>query len=95
MIDKSGSMSGDRLALVKETVSFVIDNLQATDRLSLVTFDDKVSLHFPMAAMTSEGKERAQASNRAIVVGGSTNLCGGLVYDQIPFSCVCVCVWLT
>ncbi|KAK8450720.1 hypothetical protein SEVIR_6G079900v4 [Setaria viridis] len=39
VLDVSTSMSGEKLALVKRAMGFVIDNLGAGDRLSVVAFD--------------------------------------------------------
>lgn len=35
-IDISGSMSGDKIKMVRETLLFIIDELKDIDRLSLV-----------------------------------------------------------
>ncbi|KAL6839330.1 hypothetical protein ACP4OV_030827 [Aristida adscensionis] len=40
VLDVSGSMRGQKLALLKEAVGFVIDNLGHGDRLSVVSFSD-------------------------------------------------------
>ena len=39
-IDKSGSMRGNKIKLVKETLIFIVDELKEIDRLSLVTFSN-------------------------------------------------------
>lgn len=38
-IDVSGSMSGDKIAMVKDTLLFVVDELKEFDRMSLLEFD--------------------------------------------------------
>src|SRR5688572_13002297 len=47
VVDRSGSMSGEKLALVKETLAVIATKLTAADRLSLVTFADEaeIALH--------------------------------------------------
>ena len=40
-IDRSGSMK-DHLALLKETLTFMVQQLRAEDKLSLITFDHEV-----------------------------------------------------
>ena len=42
-IDRSGSMK-DHLPLLKETLTFMVQQLRAEDKLSLVTFDHEVSI---------------------------------------------------
>ena len=38
-IDISGSMQGQKIKLVRETLVFLVDELKDVDRLSLVTFN--------------------------------------------------------
>jgi len=38
VIDRSGSMGGDKIALVKETLGFVVKQLKATDRICSSSF---------------------------------------------------------
>jgi len=78
-IDRSGSMSGDKLQLAKETLSFTVKQLQSKDRFGLVVYDDNVSTVLDPVIMDSMGKERAKIAIGAVEAGGSTDLCGGLV----------------
>jgi hypothetical protein len=43
VLDRSGSMKGKKLELVKDAASFVASRLNRQDRLGLVLYDDKVS----------------------------------------------------
>ena len=79
VIDRSGSMAGRKLDLVKKTLLFVIDQLKSCDRLSLVLYDTEVSLEFPLMPMTKENKEFTKFKVEKIRQRGSTNLCGGLL----------------
>ena len=38
VIDTSGSMSGEKINLVKKTLKYVIDLLEENDRFSLISF---------------------------------------------------------
>eukprot|EP00118_Oscarella_pearsei_P016618 m.160650 g.160650 ORF g.160650 m.160650 type:complete len:497 (+) comp38777_c0_seq7:74-1564(+) len=78
VIDKSGSMSGEKIKLVKETLHFVVDQLKETDRLGLVTYDTNVYNDFPLTVMDRSGRKKAHAAIGKIHDGSSTNLCGGL-----------------
>jgi Ca-activated chloride channel homolog len=47
VLDRSGSMSGDKLRNMKDAVKLVLDQMQPRDYVSLVIFDDKVDLVSP------------------------------------------------
>jgi secreted protein with Ig-like and vWFA domain len=72
VIDRSGSMSGDRITMAKSTVEFVVANLRHDDRLGIVTYDGCVSNHFPLRVMDETGKDAAISAIRSIRVGGSS-----------------------
>jgi Ca-activated chloride channel family protein len=44
VIDRSGSMSGEKLENVKRAVEFVIQNLNPADYLSIVQYDNNVQV---------------------------------------------------
>jgi Ca-activated chloride channel family protein len=44
VLDRSGSMDGEKMVRAREAASFCIDQLQSTDRISLVVFDDVVEV---------------------------------------------------
>jgi Ca-activated chloride channel family protein len=77
VVDTSGSMSEDgRLIKVKTGLDTMIDNLQDTDRLAIVSFDDVARLE------TGFGTTLDRTALHAIVAqlqpGGSTNIFDGL-----------------
>lgn len=78
VIDRSGSMDGNKLKLVKETLNFVITQLKSSDRFGMVTFESNVNTDLELTKMNGEGKELARTKIRNICIGGSTNLSGGL-----------------
>ncbi|KAL6198572.1 hypothetical protein ACLB2K_028361 [Fragaria x ananassa] len=59
VLDVSGSMTGRKLDLVKRAVKFVLQNLGASDRLSIVTFSTTARRLFPLKRMSVEGRESA------------------------------------
>ena len=79
VIDRSGSMEGKKLDLVKKSLIFIIDQLKHSDRFCLVLFDDQVDLQFPLTRMTSENKKMVKSKVSKITPRGTTNLCGGLL----------------
>ena len=79
VIDKSGSMSGEKMELTKETAELVAKELGASDRLSIVTYDTGVYCPMPLAAMDKKGKAMAAETIGEIRPGSATNLSGGLL----------------
>jgi Mg-chelatase subunit ChlD len=78
VIDKSGSMAGGKLELVKKSLSFVISQLNPCDKLGVVSFGSNVSEDFPMTYMTAAAKASARSAVERIRTDGCTNLSGGL-----------------
>lgn len=42
VLDRSGSMAGNKLALVKRTSDFMMQQLSAKDKLGIIQYDDQV-----------------------------------------------------
>lgn len=75
VLDRSGSMEGDKLAYVKKATQFLIKHLGADDRFSLVSYDDVVKVEWePSPVQTKDAIDRVV---EGIYTGGSTNLSGG------------------
>ena len=81
VLDRSGSMQGKKMALMKETLSLLVtrSGLQAQDKLGIVLFDDQVQIGLPLTSMDQAGRRAAKAAIDAVCVGGRTNLSGGLI----------------
>ena len=77
VVDRSGSMRGDKLAYVKKAVSFVIDNLKEKDNLSIVQYDDRVDVVSPSAPVRNKGALHQKV--KQIYDRGATNLSGGML----------------
>lgn len=75
VIDRSGSMSGEKIEITKLAVAQFIRSLSPDDQVSLVTYDEKVVLVCGLET-PSEGLALRVES---IQPGGSTNLYGGWV----------------
>ncbi|HHV65590.1 MAG TPA: VWA domain-containing protein [Peptococcaceae bacterium] len=76
VLDRSGSMSGDKLSFTKKAVVFALNHLDSEDTVSIVTFDDEVNtLVSPQKAVH---KDQMALMVKSIRPGGSTNLSGGL-----------------
>jgi len=74
VLDRSGSMAGRKLEVVRECAAFLVRRLAPTDELALVTYDDEVELVAPLAPV-----DRSALFPRIarITPGNTTNLSGG------------------
>ncbi len=54
VIDHSGSMSGEKIKLVKESFKYLLNFLGEQDRLAIVIFDDQASRLVPLIKMTEK-----------------------------------------
>lgn len=77
-LDRSGSIAGqNKLELVKQAVSAAVTQLQDTDRVALVVFDDHVeTLHY-LTPLDADHRRHLQRATAAIRSGAATNLSGG------------------
>jgi hypothetical protein len=78
VVDKSGSMSGEKIGLVRETLHFVVDQLKDADRLGIVSYDTNVYDDLLLTKMDQKGKLHAHDVIDKLKDGSSTNLSGGL-----------------
>lgn len=74
VLDRSGSMSGEKLGVAKAAVEEAIARLQPNDRFSVVVYDDKVDVVIESTAASAEAKRGAVDRLREIEARGSTNL---------------------
>ena len=77
-MDISGSMAGAKLALAKESLTFMVKELTDNDEFGLVTFDSTIETVISMAKMSSAAKSHAETVITAVRERGCTNLSGGL-----------------
>ncbi|KAG2554874.1 E3 ubiquitin-protein ligase WAV3-like [Panicum virgatum] len=78
VLDVSGSMHRDKLALVKQAMGFVIDSLGPDDRLSVVSFSSGARRVTRLLRMSAIGKGVAAEAVESLTAGGSTNIAEGL-----------------
>ncbi|KAG2543591.1 hypothetical protein PVAP13_9NG761000 [Panicum virgatum] len=78
VLDVSGSMRRDKLALVKQAMGFVIDNLGPDDRLSVVSFSSGAHRVTRLLRMSDIGKGVASEAVESLTAGGTTNIAEGL-----------------
>ena len=77
VLDRSGSMSGEKLAYVKEAALHILDMLRTDDQVAVVVFDDEVNLLSPSVPVTDHSRLEIKRLLSAVRSGGSTNLSGG------------------
>lgn len=75
VLDRSGSMQGDKLAYAKQAAIYAVQNLLPEDRVAVVMYDDKVEVLVPNSPASHRQAiiERIQS----IQAGGSTALHAG------------------
>jgi len=77
VLDRSGSMSGEKLEYVRQAAAHVLDLLQEQDSASVVAYDDEIQLVAPASRMTNPNRVDLKSRVSRIRPGGSTNLFGG------------------
>lgn len=78
VVDKSGSMSGDPIEAVKQSLHAVASQLLPGDQLSIVLYGADVHTH--LAATAATDRATIGRAIDAIAISGSTNLEAGLVH---------------
>ncbi|HSP78732.1 MAG TPA: VWA domain-containing protein, partial [Myxococcaceae bacterium] len=77
VIDRSGSMAGQKLADAKRAARMLVDRLEPEDQLALVHYGTDVDV-LPSQPVTEAAREEMRAFIDAIEDDGGTNLSGGL-----------------
>jgi Ca-activated chloride channel homolog len=77
VIDRSGSMSGEKLSLARQAVVTAVERLLPTDRFAVVAYDDRIDVVVESAPASREAKSLAIDRLRSIDARGSTNLGDG------------------
>jgi Ca-activated chloride channel family protein len=78
-IDRSGSMSGQKIEQAKSAAKFVIEHLREGDLFNLVTYDDQIQTWQPeLQKFNDDNRKAALGFVEGIYAGGSTNISGAL-----------------
>ncbi|HYK94542.1 MAG TPA: VWA domain-containing protein [Candidatus Dormibacteraeota bacterium] len=77
VLDRSGSMSGQKIELAKRAIETAVDRLLPTDRFAVVCYDDRVDVIVEGTNASREAKTNAIERLRGIDARGSTDLGGG------------------
>jgi Ca-activated chloride channel family protein len=82
VIDRSGSMAGDRLDYAKSAAIGIVERLGSSDRVALVQYDDNAQVVVSSIPTDAAGKDRLRGAIRELTVGGSTNLHEGMTLGR-------------
>ena len=77
VLDRSGSMAGQKIALAKQAVVQSVSRLQTDDRFAVVVYDDQIDVVIRSTLATPEAKRDAIAFIDRIDARNSTNLAEG------------------
>ncbi len=77
VLDRSGSMGGQKIALAKYAVERALQGLGSRDRFSVVTYDDQVESVASSRTATAKAKQDALLRLQTVDARGSTDLHGG------------------
>ena len=77
VLDRSGSMHGEKIRLAREAVLTAIRSLRDEDRFSVVVYDDQVDLVAPGTPATASARREAESVLRQVEARGMTDLAGG------------------
>jgi len=79
VIDKSGSMRGEKLRLVKQTMLYMLQHLSSRDALGIIEYDTNVNVAAPMTYCDANGRAKLERALQRLQAGTQTNLSGGLL----------------
>lgn len=77
VVDRSGSMQGDKIAYAKKAAQFVCQNLNADDCVSVVQYDDVVDV--VSASQPAQDQPGLLKKIETIAARNTTNLSGGMM----------------
>jgi Ca-activated chloride channel family protein len=78
VLDRSGSMAGEKLENARRAAHELVDRLNDKDRLAFITFGSNVTPLFPSSFCTSDAKAQMHQAIDKIYDMGGTNISGGL-----------------
>ncbi len=78
VIDRSGSMAGEKLDHARSAIEGVVAGMSGADRCALVSYSDNVRVDAPLTPADAAGRELITSAVSTIRAGGATNLGAGL-----------------
>lgn len=78
ILDRSGSMAGEKLWCMKEAVKHIVDRLKPSDRLSVIVFDDIDPAEIVISSTLVKNQEELKRRVDTIEERGGTHLSTGM-----------------
>jgi uncharacterized repeat protein (TIGR01451 family) len=79
VLDRSGSMGGERIDFAKRAANLFVDFLRDGDSVAVVSFSDAATVNFALTPISGSGtKASARAAINSLTASGNTNIGGGL-----------------
>lgn len=80
VVDKSGSMSGEKIEQAREAAKFVLNNLREGDLFNIISYDSQVQAFRPeLEGFHAESRTAGLAYVDSLFAGGGTNIHGALL----------------
>ncbi len=79
VLDRSGSMNGDKILAVKQAALDLLKEMRPSDHLTLISYSDAVQVHTERLAMDGAGVDAARQQILPIQPDGGTALGPGLI----------------
>lgn len=79
LVDVSGSMEGDKLDTLVESLRFIVDQLTEHDRISLISFNHMSNILANMQPLTSANKKKLNKIILSLSAGGGTSIRNAIV----------------
>ncbi len=76
VLDRSGSMDGEKMENMKEAVGYVVDHMSDRDTISVTIFDDQVETL--VASQPAKNRDEIKAAISPVIARGGTQISDGL-----------------
>jgi Ca-activated chloride channel family protein len=76
VLDRSGSMDGEKMDNLKEAVGYLVDHLSDTDLVSVTIFDDQVETLIP--SQLAKNRDEIKTTLSKVIARGGTQISDGL-----------------
>jgi len=76
VLDRSGSMDGEKMDNLKEAVGYVVDHLSDNDLVSVTIFDDQVETLIP--SQPAQNRDEIKTKLKNVIARGGTQISDGL-----------------
>ncbi len=80
VLDRSGSMAGDKLPFVQQAACHLLDQLRERDQVSVVSFDSIAEVLAPNGPVSASVREQRKRTIRALTPRGGTDLFSGWLH---------------